>query len=51
MAEDPVDRVVAFTLDNWAGLGVEENGGVLHLPAKIRRRTQDGGSSDRAVML
>lgn len=50
-ADDPVQRAVAFTLENWDGLGIEEHAGVLHLPAKIRRRTVDGGSSDRAVML
>lgn len=50
-ADDPVQRAVAFTLENWDGLGIEEHGGVLHMPAKIRRRAADGSSSDRAVML
>lgn len=51
MADDPVQKAVAFTLENWDALGVEEHDAVLHLPAKIRRRAVGGGSSDRAVML
>jgi hypothetical protein len=51
MADDPVQRAVAFTLENWDGLGIQEHAGVLHMPAKIRRRAVDGSSSDRAVML
>lgn len=51
MADDPVEKAVRFTIENWEALGVEEHAGVLHMPAKIRRRTKTGGVSDRAVML
>jgi len=51
MADDPVEKAAQFTIENWESLGVEEHAGVLHLPAKIRRRTKTGGVSDRVVML
>lgn len=51
MAEDPVDKAVRFTLDNWDALGVEENAGILHLPASIKRRTKTGAVSEKKVML
>jgi hypothetical protein len=51
MAEDPVEKAVQFTIDNWDSLGVEEHQGVLHLPASIKRRDKTGKVSDRKVML
>ena len=51
MAEDPVERAVAFTLDNWASLGVKEQDGVLYMPASIKRRNATGGTSETPVML
>jgi hypothetical protein len=49
--EDPVDRAVRLTLDNWAELGIEEHEGVLHMPASIKRRNKTGGVDEVPVML
>lgn len=52
MSDDPaVDRAVSFTLDNWEQLGVREHGGILHMPATIKRRTVKGGVEATEVML
>jgi hypothetical protein len=51
MDTEKIDKAVAFVVDNWDGLGVEEQGGVLYLPAKIKRRTKAGGVEDEPVTL
>jgi hypothetical protein len=51
MAEDLVDKAVRITLDNWPELGVQEQGGVLYLPATIKRRDASGGVTETPVML
>jgi hypothetical protein len=51
MADDPVEKAVAFTLDNWDSLGVAEQDGVLYMPASIKRRSASGGVTEQAVML
>jgi len=51
MAEDPIDKAVAFTLDNWDSLGVKEQDGVLYMPATIKRRNATGSTSEQQVML
>ncbi len=48
---DKTDAPVAFVLDNWAELGVTEHGGVLHMPATIKRRSATGGVSEVPVAL
>jgi hypothetical protein len=48
---EQVDRAVAFTIDNWDQLGVEEHAGVLHLPASIKRRNKAGGVDEVKIML
>lgn len=50
MAEE-TDKAVAFVVDNWEALGVEENDGVLYLPASIKRRNKAGGTDEEPVML
>jgi hypothetical protein len=47
MAADPV----RFVIDNWDTLGVDEQGGVLHMPASIKRRNKAGGVDEVPVML
>lgn len=47
MAADPV----RFVIDNWDSLGVEEQDGVLHMPAAIKRRNKTGGLDAVPVML
>lgn len=42
---------VAFVVDNWDALGVEEHAGVLHMPASIQRRNKKGGLDAVPVML
>lgn len=48
---DPVEKAVALTLDNWEQLGVQEQDGVLHLPASIKWRNGKGGVDETPVML
>jgi hypothetical protein len=47
MASDPVQ----FAIDNWESLGVAEHGGILHMPATIKRRNAKGGIDEEHVML
>jgi hypothetical protein len=49
--ETNTDKAVAFVVDNWDALGVEEQGGVLYLPAKIKRRKVDGSVDETEVRL
>jgi hypothetical protein len=51
MADDPVEKAVQFTIDNWHDLGVKEHDGVLYMPAVIKRRNAAGGSDETPVML
>lgn len=51
MADERVDAAVTFVIDNWDVLGVEEQGGVLYMPASIKRRTKKGGIDGVPVML
>lgn len=51
MADTPVDKAVAFTLENWEALGIVDQGGVLHMPAKIQRRNAKGLVDETTVML
>lgn len=51
MTDNAIDRAVQFTLDNWDALGVQEQDGVLYLPATIKRREGSGGVKETPVML
>lgn len=55
MADDKpaptVDEAVRFVIDNWDALGVSEHGGVLHLPASIRKRNAKGGLDATPIAL
>ncbi len=47
-----VDNVVRLMLENWDLIGVVEgDGGILHLPATIKRRDKTGGVSETKVLL
>ncbi len=41
----------SFVIDNWDSLGIEEQGGVLHMPATIQRRNKAGSLDEVPVML
>jgi hypothetical protein len=45
------EKAIAFVVDNWDSLGVEEHGGVLLLPVTIKRRNKTGGYDETPVML
>ena len=53
MAEDKqtVDGAVRFVIDNWEALGVTEHGGMLFLPATIKRRNAKGGIDETPIAL
>jgi hypothetical protein len=51
MADEQVEAAVAFTIDNWEALGVQEHDAVLHLPASIKRRNKSGGVDEVPVLL
>lgn len=48
---EKADQAVAFVVDNWDALGVEEHAGMLYLPASIKRRTKAGGVESTSVAL
>lgn len=50
--EDRIEHVTRLVLDNWESIGVEEDtGGVLYLPATIKRRNAKGEIAEIGVML
>ena len=51
MASETTEKAIAFVIDNWDGLGVEEHDGVLLLPVDIKRRNKAGGVDATPVML
>lgn len=51
MADEKVDAAVRFVVDNWEALGVTEHGGILHMPASIKRRNKAGGLDEVPVAL
>ena len=51
MSDIQVDAAVAFVIDNWESLGVQEHDGALHMPASIQRRNKAGGLDAVPVML
>lgn len=51
MSDEQVEAAVQFTIDNWDALGVQEQDGVPHLPATIKRRNAKGGTDGHPVML
>lgn len=46
-----VNAFVDDVLQNWQAIGIEEHGGILHMPARIRSRKKDGGLVEVPVLL
>lgn len=46
-----VNAFVDDVLTNWQAIGVEEHGGALHMPARIRKRKADGSLDEVPVLL
>jgi hypothetical protein len=51
VADNQVEAAASFVVDNWEGLGVQEHGGFLHMPANILRRNKAGGVDQVPIML